>query len=149
MKHAYFAGGCFWCIAAAFGGIKGISSVVSGYCGGEEERPSYEDVKAQKTTHRECVRIAYDETVLTYGKLLDVYFDNVDPFDGEGQFIDRGRSYSLAVFSDDADERALAAKRAADIEKLSGRKVYVAVEPLKRFCEAEEYHQDFHIRNPE
>lgn len=148
MKNAYFAGGCFWCIAAAFGGIEGIAAVVSGYCGGEEDSPSYEDVKAQKTGHRECIKITYDEAILSYGRLLDVYFENVDPFDGEGQFIDRGRSYTLAIYTDDEREKSLAEGRIDAIEKCAGRPVYVAVEPLRRFFTAEEYHQDFHVKNP-
>ena len=148
MRKAFFAGGCFWCIAAAFTGTEGIESVVSGYCGTDASAPSYEDVKAQKTDCREAVCITYDEAVVSYEKLLDIYFDNVDPFDGEGQFIDRGRSYTLAIFYREDAERIIAEKRISDVGKRSGRRVFVAVEPFERFFAAEEYHQDFHVKEP-
>ena len=149
MRTSYFAGGCFWCICGAIDGTPGVISVVSGYSGGDEENPSYEDVKAQKTGHRESIKVVFDESIMTYEKLLDVFFDNIDPFDAEGQFIDRGRSYTTAVFFTNEEEREAAERKIAEIEAETGKKVRVAVEPFKTFYEAEERHIDFHKKNPE
>lgn len=149
MKTAYFAGGCFWCITPTFQEMIGVRRVVSGYSGGEEASPSYEDVKYQRTGHRETIAITYNEEKLTYGQLLDVFLANVDPFDEGGQFIDRGHSYTLAVYYQNETEGADARNAIAQLEQMSGRKVYVAVEPFKSFYAAEEYHQDYYRKNPE
>ena len=149
MKEAYFAGGCFWCIGGFFEQMEGVISVTSGYSGGDEKDPSYEDVKAQKTGHRETIKITYDEGRIGYKELLDFFLANVDPFDGGGQFIDRGRSYTLAVYYTDEDQRAAAEDAVKKIEKESGRRVYVAVEPFKSFYEAENLHQHYSLRHPE
>ena len=148
MKTAYFAGGCFWCITPAFR-LPGVKNVVSGYCGGDEESPSYQDVKAQKTGHRETVAVTYDESVLSYEELLASFLENVDPFDEGGQFIDRGRSYTLAVYYQGEEEREKAEKAVADLGRSAGREACVAIEPFKRFYEAEEYHQDYDLKHPE
>ena len=149
MKNAYFAGGCFWCITPTFQEMVGVRRVVSGYSGGEEAEPSYEDVKYQRTGHRETIAITYNEEKLTYGQLLDVFLANVDPFDEGGQFIDRGHSYTLAVYYETEEERALAEAAIRELEQTSGRQVFVAVEPFKTFYAAEEYHQDYYRKNPE
>ena len=147
-KYAYFAGGCFWCVTPIYK-MYGVEEVVCGYAGGDEKDPSYEDVKAQKTGHRETICLKYDPDMVSYGELLDIYFANVDPFDGEGQFIDKGFSYTLAVFYTDEEERLLAEKRIEDIEKESGRKTFVSLLPYRNFYKAEEYHQDYYLKNPE
>lgn len=149
MKNAYFAGGCFWCITPTFQEMIGVRRVVSGYSGGEEAAPSYEDVKYQRTGHRETIAITYNEEKLTYGELLDVFLANVDPFDEGGQFIDRGHSYTLAVYYETEQERALAQAAIRELEQTSGRRVFVAVEPFKSFYDAEEEHQDYYRKNPE
>ena len=149
MATAYFAGGCFWCITPTFQEMVGVRRVVSGYSGGEEAEPSYEDVKYQRTGHRETIAITYNEEKLTYGQLLDVFLANVDPFDEGGQFIDRGHSYTLAVYYETEEERALAEAAIRELEQTSGRQVFVAVEPFKTFYAAEEYHQDYYRKNPE
>ena len=115
MKKAYFAGGCFWCIAPVFREMEGVGSVVSGYCGGDEENPSYADVKAQKTRHRETICVEYDPEKVSYRDLLTVFLESVDPFDAGGQFIDRGKSYTLAVFCSDGEERAAAEAMLRDL----------------------------------
>ena len=145
MKTAYFAGGCFWCITPVFTQIPGVLSVTSGYCGGDEASPSYEDVKSQTTGHRETVKIDYDESRLSYPELLDVFFRNVDITDGGGQFIDRGRSYTLAIYYTSDEEKAAAD---AKINAL-GCKDTVSVEAYKSFYDAEEYHQNFYLKKPE
>ncbi len=144
---AYFAGGCFWCMTPIFR-LCGAEKVVAGYSGGDEEDPAYEDVKAQRTSHRETVMVEYDPGKTPYEKLLDVYFANVDPFDPDGQFIDRGRSYSLAIYYVSDEEKRLAEARVGELEAASGRPVCVAIEPFGAFYEAEEYHQDYDLKHP-
>ena len=148
MKKAYFAGGCFWCITPVFERINGVLSVVCGYSGGDGE-PTYEDVKAQKTMHRETIMIEYDEKLVAYEKLVDVFLSHVDPFDAGGQYIDRGRSYTLAIYYDGISEKDAAERAVKDIEISSGEKVFVSIEPFGSFYPAEEYHQDYYKKNPE
>ncbi|WP_035779706.1 peptide-methionine (S)-S-oxide reductase MsrA [Butyrivibrio sp. MC2013] len=148
MKEAYFAGGCFWCVTPIYK-MYGVDKVVCGYAGGDEVNPSYEEVKQQKTGHRETIKLVYDPDKVTYDKLLDIYFANVDPFDSEGQFIDKGFSYTLAIFYMTEEEKAKAESRIEELEKSSGKKTYVEVIPYKNFYEAEEYHQDYYLKNPE
>ena len=149
MKTAYFAGGCFWCITPTFQEMEGVDSVTSGYSGGMEENPSYVDVKYQRTGHRETIRIAYDEDLVSYTQLLDIFLSGVDPFDEGGQFIDRGHSYTLAVYYETEQERQLAADAIAALEKESGQKVYISLEPFTAFYTAEEEHQDYYRKHPE
>lgn len=148
MKKAYFAGGCFWCITPMFK-IYGASNVTAGYSGGDEVNPAYEDVKAQKTGHRETICVEYDPSKVSYDTLLEIYLSNVDPFDSEGQFIDKGFSYTLAVYYTDEEELALASKAVKALEEDEGRKSFIALEPFKSFYPAEEYHQDYYLKNPD
>ncbi|CBK75830.1 methionine-S-sulfoxide reductase [Butyrivibrio fibrisolvens 16/4] len=145
---AYFAGGCFWCVTPIYK-IYGVDSVVCGYSGGDEINPSYEDVKAQKTGHRETIELTYDESNVDYDKLLDIYLANVDPFDGEGQYIDKGFSYTLAIYYQNEKELQLAQEKIAELEASSGKKTHIALEPFKSFYKAEEEHQDYYLKNPE
>lgn len=145
MKSAYFAGGCFWCITPVFAESKGVVSVTSGFCGGDETDPSYEDVKAQKTGHRETVKIEYDENIISFSALLQIFFDNVDITDEGGQYIDRGHSYTLAIYYTNTEEKETAQKAI----KALGCENSVAVEEYKRFFSAEEYHQNFYKKEPE
>ncbi len=149
MKNAYFAGGCFWCITPFFTRLPGVSGVVSGFSGGSEPDPSYEDVKRQKTGHRETVGIAYDPEKVSFDRLLAVFLANVDPFDGGGQFIDRGRSYTLAVYYQDAGELADARRRLDELKRKTGKDPQVALEPFTGFWPAGEEHQYFYLRHPE
>ena len=149
IRTAYFASGCFWCITPAFEEKIGVRKVTSGYSGGDEESPSYLDVKQQKTGHRETVAVEYDPEKISYGALLEVFLANVDPFDGGGQFIDRGFSYTLAVYYETEEEKHLTLEALRRLEESSGKPVQVAVEPFKSFWKAEEYHQDYHKKNPE
>ncbi len=148
-KRAYFAGGCFWCIEPVFQTMPGVTGADSGYSGGSEADPRYEDVKAQRTGHRETVCVEYEETTVSYEALLDAYLSAVDPFDGGGQFIDRGHSYTLAVYYNDEDERIAAERKLAALEASSGQKPAVSVEPFVSFFRAEEVHQDYYLKNPE
>ena len=143
--YAYFAGGCFWCITPFFKRFEGVKSVTSGYSGGDEINPSYEDVKKQKTGHRETIRIEYDENKVDFNKLLDVFFANVDLYDEGGQFIDRGHSYTLAVYYTNEEQKIKTEAKIASYKD----KIYVSLEKFKSFYEAEEYHQDYYLKNPE
>ena len=148
MKMAYFAGGCFWCIEPTFVRLDGVTDVNCGYAGGKEENPTYEEVKAQKTSHRETICIRYQPEKISYEKLLEVFLYNVDPFDQGGQFIDRGFSYTLAVFYQSEEEKECAERLLSDLEQESGKKVFVSVLPFTTYYEAEEYHQDYYRKNP-
>ena len=148
LQNAYFASGCFWCITPTFQERTGVRKVTSGYCGGEEENPTYQDVKAQKTGHRETVRITYNPEKISYEELLSLFLANVDPFDGEGQFIDRGFSYTLAVYYETQTQMQAAIRAIRTLEDASGKSVQIAVEPFKSFWPAEEYHQDFYLKHP-
>ena len=127
MEEAVFAGGCFWCIQPVFDQLDGVTETVAGYSGGGEAAPSYGQVKAQQTGHRESLCVRYDPARIGYGDLLRVFLENVDPFDGEGQFIDRGRSYTLAVYWRTQEERALAEAACSTLSQAAGRPVFVAV----------------------
>ena len=145
---AYFAGGCFWCVTPIYK-IYGVDKVVCGYSGGDEINPTYEDVKAQKTGHREPIALEYDSSNVSYDKLLDIYLANVDPFDGEGQFIDKGFSYTLAIYYQNEEELKIAQNKIAELEAAEGKKAQIALEPFKSFYEAEEEHQDYYLKNPD
>ena len=148
IAKAYFAGGCFWCMTPVFKQY-GVKDAVCGYSGGKEKDPSYEDVKSQKTGHRETIMLEYDPEKVSYEKLLDIYFASVDPFDAGGQFIDRGRSYSLAIYYTCEKERSLAAEYIERISRGSGKEVFVSLEPFTAFYTAEEYHQNYYLKHPE
>lgn len=148
MQTAYFAGGCFWCITPTFQEFPGVESVTSGYSGGAEVNPKYEDVKYQRTGHRETIRIDYEETLVSYEQLLEIFLSGVDPFDEGGQFIDRGHSYTLAVFYSNPEEKKLAAEAIHALEAESGQKVYISLEPFTAFYTAEEEHQDYYRKHP-
>ena len=149
METAYFAGGCFWCITPTFRETEGVLDVVSGYSGGTESAPSYEDVKYQRTGHRETIRIDFDSERVSFSALLELFLAGVDPFDAGGQFIDRGHSYTLAVYylSEDQKQAAEAAIRA--LEARAARPVCITVEPFLSFYPAEEEHQDYYLKHPE
>ncbi len=149
MSTAYFASGCFWCITPEFAAAPGVLSVRSGYSGGDEENPGYEAVKHQQTGHRETVKVEYDPAQISYAELLQIFLTHVDPFDGGGQFIDRGHSYTLAVYYTGEEERAAAQDALDELAARTGREPQVALEPFKSFWDAEEYHQDYYKKNPE
>ena len=149
METAYFAGGCFWCITPTFRELNGVKNVVSGYSGGLEVNPVYKEVKTQKTGHRETIRIDYNPDKVSFQKLFEVFLNGVDPFDPEGQFIDRGHSYTLAVYYLSEDQRLIAQEGIRQLEAESGQTVFISVEPFRNFYTAEEYHQNYDLKNPE
>ena len=149
MKTAYFAGGCFWFITPSFLELEGVDNVISGYSGGMEENPTYEDVKYQRTGHRETIRIDYDPEKVSYPELLDIFLNGVDPFDEGGQFIDRGHSYTLAVYYLTEEEKQITEDGIDRLETESGHRVFISVEPFRSFYTAEEEHQDYYRKHPE
>lgn len=147
---ALFAGGCFWCVEAAFDAVEGVVATTSGFAGGHVKNPSYQRVVAGGTGHYESVLVEYDSSRVSYEELLYVFWRNVDPLDGGGQFCDRGDHYRAAIFADGAVEFRLARASKAELEQ-SGRFVKpIATEILDRatFYPAEEYHQNYHQKNP-
>jgi peptide methionine sulfoxide reductase msrA/msrB len=148
-RSAYFAGGCFWCTESDFEKVDGVVEAVSGYTGGKEPHPTYQQVSAGRTGHVEAVRVVYDPEQITYAELLEVFWRHVDPTDDGGQFVDRGPHYRSAIFttSDEEQRLAEASKKAlAD----SGRFSKPIVTPIKKltvFYPAEEYHQDYYQKS--
>jgi peptide-methionine (S)-S-oxide reductase len=147
LEHATFAGGCFWCMQPPFEKLPGVVSVTAGYTGGPKQHPTYEEVSAGGTGHRESVDIVYDPSKISYERLLEVFWSNVDPTDNEGQFCDKGSQYRSAIFFHDAAQRAAAeASKARVIARL--HRVYTDILPASTFWPAEEYHQDYYKKNP-
>ncbi len=146
---ATFAAGCFWCVEEAFEKAPGVVDAVSGYTGGSTDNPTYEAVTAGGTGHYEAVRVTYDPTRITYAQLLDVYWKNVDPFDPTGQFCDKGSSYRAAVFPATPEEAEAAAMSGRAVAERFGRPVAVGILPATTFFEAEAYHQDYYLKNPQ
>ena len=149
METAYFAGGCFWCITPTFREMEGVYDVVSGYSGGDEEKPTYEDVKYQRTGHRETIRVDYDPKKVSFEKLFDIFLASVNPFDPDGQFIDRGFSYTLAVYHLSREQKIIADEMLEKLAQEAGKTPFIAVEAFKSFYTAEECHQDYDLKNPD
>jgi peptide-methionine (S)-S-oxide reductase len=144
---ATFAMGCFWCAEDAFEGHAGVLSVVSGYTGGKEKNPTYEQVSAHRTGHLEAIEVTYDPSKVSYEALLDVFWHNVDPGDGGGQFCDRGEQYRSAIFVHDEAQRQAAVASAQKVAAKVG-KVATLVVAASPFYAAEGYHQDYATKNP-
>jgi peptide methionine sulfoxide reductase msrA/msrB len=150
LERATFAGGCFWCMEPPFEKLAGVKEVLSGYTGGRKVNPTYEEVSAGGTGHLEAVEIVYDPAQVTYQKLLDVFWRQIDPTDAGGQFVDRGSSYTSAIFYHNEEQKRFAE---ASRKKLgeSGRfdkPIVTEIRPVGPFYRAEEYHQDYYKKNP-
>ncbi|HUG53963.1 MAG TPA: peptide-methionine (S)-S-oxide reductase MsrA [Vicinamibacteria bacterium] len=146
---ATFAGGCFWCMEGPFDTIPGVVSTTSGYIGGGVKNPTYEQVSAGITGHAEAVEIVYDPGKVTYQQLLDVFWRNVDPTDGGGQFCDRGTQYRTGIFFHGEEQRVLAERSRQALQ--AGKKkdaIVTQIVPATAFYPAEEYHQDYYTKNP-
>lgn len=148
LETATFAGGCFWCVESDFDPIPGVVKTVSGYTGGTVPNPTYEQVSAGATGHREAVRITYDPHQVSYAELLTAFWHSVDPTDPGGQFCDRGESYQTAIFVSGDEQRRLAeaSKRAAQDDL--GKPIVTPIEAAGPFFPAEEYHQDYYKNRP-
>ena len=148
LASAVFAGGCFWCMEKLFDLLDGVVSTTSGYAGGHVVNPSYDQVSAGGTGHSEVVRVVYDPEVVSYEELLYVYWRNVDPLDSTGQFCDRGPQYRPIIFYQTTEERSLANLSAGQVAQELGSATRVEIRRLNAFYPAEDYHQDYYIRNP-
>jgi len=148
--RATFAGGCFWCMEAPFDKLPGVVSVTSGYTGGHKKNPTYEEVSSGNTGHAEAVQVVYDPAAVSYKKLLDVFWHNIDPTVKDRQFCDVGTQYRSAIFTHDEEQRRLAEESRAELEKSKPfrEKVVTEIVPASEFYPAEEYHQKYYQKNP-
>lgn len=150
LSIATFAGGCFWCMEPPFEKLDGVHAVISGYAGGEEESPTYEQVASGETRHREAVQVYFDPTVVNYRELLDVFWRQIDPTDDGGQFVDRGFQYTSAIFYHDGDQQtaAVMSKERLEQQGVFDEPIVTPVIPFTTFYEAEDYHQDYYKQKP-
>jgi peptide-methionine (S)-S-oxide reductase len=146
---AIFAGGCFWCMESPFDDLPGVIKTISGYTGGHTENPTYKEVSNGKTGHLEAVQVTYDPAKVTYEKLLEVFWRNIDPFDDAGQFCDKGDQYKAAIFYNGGKERQLAeASKTAVKMMFTDKLIATSIIPAGKFFPAEDYHQDYYLSNP-
>jgi peptide-methionine (S)-S-oxide reductase len=145
---ATFAGGCFWCMEPPFEALPGVVSVTAGYTGGNKTHPSYEEVSAGHTGHAESVEVVYDPARVSYEKLLDVYWHNIDPTVADRQFCDVGTQYRSAIFVHDAAQRRAAEKSLAEVQEKLRTPVKTEIVAATKFYPAEDYHQDYYKKNP-
>ncbi|KXH81758.1 peptide-methionine (S)-S-oxide reductase MsrA [Sporosarcina sp. HYO08] len=151
LEKAAFAGGCFWCMVKPFKEWDGIHDVVSGYMGGHLENPTYEDVKKGDSGHLEVVEITFDPSIFTYDQLLEIYWQQIDPTDSEGQFHDRGHSYTTAIFyyTEEQGQLAEASKEKLAASGIFNKPIVTPIRPAETFYRAEEYHQDYYLKDKE
>ncbi|AEB73361.1 peptide-methionine (S)-S-oxide reductase MsrA [Lentilactobacillus buchneri] len=147
---AIFAGGCFWCMVKPFDTIPGINKVVSGYTGGHVPNPTYEQVASHTTGHTEAVKIFFDPEVISYDKLVEIYWHQTDPTDAMGQFQDRGDNYRPVIYVKDEQQRKIAeaSKKALAESEQFDSPIVTQIEDAKPFYPAEEEHQEFYKKNP-
>ena len=141
---AYFAGGCFWCMEESFEKLNGVEEVISGYSGGVTENPTYKEVTYGNTGHFEVVEVVYNKKIISYEKLLENFWINIDPFDSYGQFCDKGYSYRSVAFYQNTNEKKLIEKNIKELENRFNKKVVTYIRSFEKFYRAEEYHQDFY-----
>jgi len=147
-KFAYFAGGCFWCMEPVFDKLEGVNFVISGYSGGKVPNPNYQQVISGRTGHIETVKVSYDPKKITYSELLKNFWVNIDPYDGYGQFCDRGKSYASAIFYQDDQERKLIDQSIKELKSIKINKIKTSFTEFKNFYPAEDYHQQYYKKNP-
>lgn len=149
-RQAVFAGGCFWCMVHPFQSRPGVIAVEAGYTGGDIPNPTYQQVCSGETGHFEAVRVTYDPDRISYAELLEIFWTQIDPTDPGGQFADRGSQYYTAVFYQDEAEKVLAEKSRQSLEQsgVFSRPVVTRILPAVTFYPAEEYHQNYHKKNP-
>ena len=147
-KKAYFAGGCFWCMEESFDKVKGVIKSISGYSGGHTKNPTYKQVIYKDTGHVEAIEVFYDPKLTNYEELLKVFWANIDPFDAEGQFCDKGKSYRSVAFYQNLKEKRFIENSVIEIEKtFNGKKVVTLVWKFDKFYPAEDYHQNYYQNN--
>ncbi len=149
-ETAVLGGGCFWCLEAVYGRMDGIESAISGYAGGDRDYPSYEQVSSGLTGHAEVVKLTYDPSKIDFGKILDIFFSAHDPTTENRQGADVGSQYRSIILYADESQRRIAEQKVAALNraKTYANPVVSEIVPLRRFWEAEEYHQDYYERHP-
>lgn len=150
-EFATLAGGCFWCLDSEFDGLQGVVSKKVGYSGGSVDHPTYQQVSSGNTGHLEVIQLEFDPRVIPYKKVLEIFFENVDPLDEGGQFCDRGEQYKTAIFFHSPQQKATAEQVIREVESMPtfrGKSLSTEVVPFKEFFEAEIYHQDYYKKNP-
>ncbi len=150
LEKAVFAGGCFWCMETPFEKITGVKEVISGFTGGGTEDPTYREVSSGRTGHCEAVEVIYDPQRVSYSKLLNIFWHNIDPTDPGGQFNDRGNQYRTEIFYFSEEQKQLAERSKKKLEK-SGvfkKTIVTNITPAATFYPAEDYHQDYYKKNP-
>lgn len=150
LAKATFAGGCFWCMEGPFDKLDGVKSTTSGYIGGHKENPKYREVTSGRTGHTEAVQIVYDPKKISYQQLLDVFWVNIDPTVKDRQFCDRGSQYRSGIFyhGEEQEKLAKASKQNLEKNKPFQGMIYTEVTEATTFYPAEDYHQDYYIKNP-
>jgi peptide-methionine (S)-S-oxide reductase len=148
LAKATFAGGCFWCMEPPFDALDGVVSTTSGYTGGHTANPTYEQVSAGKTGHAEAVEIVYDPRKVTYARLLEVFWRNIDPLTANAQFCDTGSQYRAGIFVHDATQRRLAEASKDAVAQRLQKPIVTEITAASQFWPAEEYHQDYYKKNP-
>ncbi len=146
-KKAYFAGGCFWCMEESFDKVEGVIKSISGYSGGKLKNPTYKDVIYKDTGHVETIEITYNPTKVSYEKLVEVFWKNIDPFDKYGQFCDKGKSYRSVIFYENNNQKKVIKESILEIEKRFNSKVVTLLWKFDKFYQAEDYHQDYYQNN--
>jgi|TARA_B100001079_G_scaffold132376_1_gene113408 peptide-methionine (S)-S-oxide reductase len=144
IAKAYFAGGCFWCMEESFEKIGGVVEVISGYSGGTTTNPTYKEVTYGNTGHFETIEVIYDSSVISYKKLLDNFWINIDPFDSVGQFCDKGYSYRSVAFYQNQIQKIMIENTAKKIEKKFQKKVVTYIRKFDQFFKAEDKHQNYY-----
>lgn len=149
LETTVFAGGCFWCVESDFESVKGVTDAVSGYIGGSAETATYKQIGRGGTGHYEAVKITYDPSIISYGKLVDIFWRSIDATDAGGQFCDRGDSYRSALFTLSEKQRSVAvsSKKALDASGRLGKPIATKVLNAAPFYPAEEYHQDYYKKS--
>jgi len=145
---ATFAGGCFWSVELLFDKVDGVLSTTSGYTGGAKKNPTYEEVSAGTTGHAEAVQVTYDPKKVSYEKLLEVFWRNIDPLTPNAQFCDVGSEYRTALFYHDETQKRLAEKSKKALQGRFKQPIVTEIVATSQFYPAEDYHQDFHLKNP-
>jgi peptide-methionine (S)-S-oxide reductase len=150
LEAAIFAGGCFWCMEPPFDALPGVVSTTSGYTAGRTKNPNYHDVSAGITGHAEAVRVVYDPGKVTYAKLLDVFWHNIDPTVKDRQFCDTGTQYRTGIYTLSPEQKRLAEESRAQLEKTKPFKgpIVTEIAAAAEFWAAEDYHQDYYKKNP-
>tara|TARA_B100001250_G_scaffold367652_1_gene349832 strand:- start:628 stop:1212 length:585 start_codon:yes stop_codon:yes gene_type:complete len=146
-KKVYFAGGCFWCMEESFDTVDGVIKSISGYSGGKLKNPTYKDVIYKDTGHVETIEITYDPKKVSYEKLVEVFWKNIDPFDKYGQFCDKGKSYRSVIFYENNNQKKVIKDSILKIERRFNSKVVTLLWKFDKFYQAEDYHQDYYQNN--